>query len=199
MASLGDKVAPGDAVTLSGEPVEPLKPENVVVIALNKPRGLICTAAPHVKDNIVSFVGYPSRIYPIGRLDKDSQGLIFLTNKSGLVDQINQSGLAYEKEYRVTVHQAITDEFLEGLCGGVSILGQTTRPCLAVQESDYIFRIVLTQGLNRQIRRMCQHFGFRVLKLERIRIMHVCLNDLGTGQWRDLTHDELVPLLNESN
>lgn len=190
IASLGDKVEAGDEVTLNGKLVKPLLSENVIVIALNKPKGIVCTAAKETVNNIVDFVGHSSRVYPIGRLDKQSQGLIFLTNKSDLVDRVNQSGNQHEKEYRVTVNKLITDQFLEGMRCGVPILGQNTKACQVVFESEYVFSIVLTQGLNRQIRRMCMHFGYSVQKLERIRIMHVSLCDLEIGQWRNLSQTE---------
>ncbi len=196
LAVLGDKVSKDDSVTLKGEKVNLLSVDDVIVIAFNKPRGVVCTANAQTENNIVAFIGHSSRVYPVGRLDKESEGLIFLTNKSGLVDSINQSGNRHEKEYRVTVNKTITESFLEGMRHGVSILGQTTHACSLLAESETVFRIVLTQGLNRQIRRMCSHFGFRVERLQRIRIMHVPIDGLAPGEWRDLTTDELRPLLN---
>ena len=196
LAVLGDKVSKGDSVTLKGEKVSLLDIDDVIVIAFNKPKGIVCTASEKVDNNIVQFINHSSRIYPVGRLDKESEGLIFLTNKSSLVDSINQSGNRHEKEYRVMVNKKVTEEFLEGMRHGVPILEQTTHACSVFFESDYIFRIILTQGLNRQIRRMCSYFGLRVEKLQRIRIMHIHIDDLAPGEWRDLSKDELSSLLN---
>ncbi|MFK8077901.1 MAG: pseudouridine synthase [Granulosicoccus sp.] len=195
VASVGDQVSRDDSVTLKGAIVKLLGVDDVIVIAFNKPRGVVCTASAQTENNIVAFVSHPSRVYPVGRLDKESEGLIFLTNKSGLVDNINQSGNRHEKEYRVTVNKPITESFLEGMRHGVPILGQTTQACSLAFESEYVFRIVLTQGLNRQIRRMCSHFGFRVVNLQRVRIMHVHIDGLAPGEWRNLTTEELNPLL----
>ena len=189
---LGDKVSSGDKVTLDGLAIEPLATDKVICIALNKPVGVVCTAASTDKRNIVDFVGHSCRIFPVGRLDKDSQGLIFLTNKSGLVDNILRAGNHHEKEYRVTVNKVITDDFIAGMSRGVPMLGVVTKQCKVVKESQYVFRITLVQGLNRQIRRMCKHYNFSVEKLERVRIMHVNLNGLAIGQWRELAEEELA-------
>ena len=189
---LGDKVSSGDKVTLDGLAIEPLATDKVICIALNKPVGVVCTAASTDKRNIVDFVGHSCRIFPVGRLDKDSQGLIFLTNKSGLVDNILRAGNHHEKEYRVTVNKVITDDFIAGMSRGVPMLGVVTKECKVVKESQYVFRITLVQGLNRQIRRMCKHYNFSVEKLERVRIMHVNLNGLAIGQWRELAEEELA-------
>lgn len=191
-AMLGDKVSSGDKVTLDGLAIEPLATDKVICIALNKPVGVVCTAASTDKRNIVDFVGHSCRIFPVGRLDKDSQGLIFLTNKSGLVDNILRAGNHHEKEYRVTVNKVITDDFIAGMSSGVPMLGVVTKECKVVKESQYVFRITLVQGLNRQIRRMCKHYNFSVEKLERVRIMHVNLNGLAIGQWRELAEEELA-------
>jgi len=191
-AMLGDKVSSGDKVTLDGLAIEPLATDKVICIALNKPVGVVCTAASTDKRNIVDFVGHSCRIFPVGRLDKDSQGLIFLTNKSGLVDNILRAGNHHEKEYRVTVNKVITDDFIAGMSSGVPMLGVVTKQCKVVKESQYVFRITLVQGLNRQIRRMCKHYNFSVEKLERVRIMHVNLNGLAIGQWRELAEEELA-------
>ena len=191
---LGDKVSSGDKVTLDGLAIEPLATDKVICIALNKPVGVVCTAASTDKRNIVDFVGHSCRIFPVGRLDKDSQGLIFLTNKSGLVDNILRAGNHHEKEYRVTVNKVITDDFIAGMSSGVPMLGVVTKQCKVVKESQYVFRITLVQGLNRQIRRMCKHYNFSVEKLERVRIMHVNLNGLAIGQWRELAEEELAGL-----
>ena len=195
LAKLGDQVAEGDEVTVDGEAVKPLADEKVICIALNKPVGVVCTAASSVKNNIIDHVGHSERIFPIGRLDKDSQGLILLTNKSGLAEFILKSDHQHEKEYLVTVNKNITAEFIQSMSEGVPILGQVTKPCTVIQESDRIFSITLTQGLNRQIRRMCQHHGITVEKLERVRIMHIKLNDLPIGQWRNITQQELSILI----
>ena len=191
---LGDKVSSGDKVTVNGLAIEPLASDKVICIALNKPVGVVCTAASTDKRNIVDFVGYSSRIFPVGRLDKDSQGLIFLTNKCGLVDNILRAGNHHEKEYLVTVNKVITDGFIAGMSSGVPMLGVVTKQCEVVKESQYVFRITLVQGLNRQIRRMCKHYNYSVDKLERVRIMHINLNELAIGQWRELAEEELAEL-----
>ena len=195
LAQLGDKVSPNDKVTLNGLHIEPLPTNKIIFILLNKPVGIVCTAAKTEKRNIVDFVDHESRIYPVGRLDKDSQGLIFLTNKSELVDQILRSGNQHEKEYVVTVNKPITNEFIAGISSGVPMLGVTTKDCKVVKESEFVFRITLVQGLNRQIRRMCKHFDYSVEKLERTRIMHINSNGLPLGQWRELAEKELLALL----
>jgi 23S rRNA pseudouridine2604 synthase len=164
----------------------------LVYIALNKPVGITCTSEPHIKDNIVDFVGHKERIFPIGRLDKDSEGLILLTNDGDVVNDILRVENAHEKEYIVTVDKPITDAFIKGMSNGVRILGSMTKRCKVIKMDDKTFRIVLTQGLNRQIRRMCAAFDYRVVKLKRIRIMHIELGDLKKGQWRNLTDDEIA-------
>jgi 23S rRNA pseudouridine2604 synthase len=194
-AMLGDKVSPGDKVTVDGLAIEPLAADKVIFIALNKPVGVVCTAASTDKRNIVDFVGHSSRIYPVGRLDKDSQGLIFLTNKCDLVDKIMQAGNDHEKEYVVTVNKEITDDFIAGISSGVPMFGIVTKKCKVVKESQTVFRITLVQGLNRQIRRMCKHYHYSVKKLERVRIMHINLNGLSMGQWRQLAEEELSKLV----
>jgi len=191
---LGDKVSSGDMVTVNGVAIEPLAADKVIFIALNKPVGVVCTAANTEKRNIIDFVGHRSRIFPVGRLDKDSQGLIFLTNRCGLVDKILRAGNHHEKEYLVTVNKEITDDFITGISRGVPMLGVVTKACKVVKESQTIFRITLVQGLNRQIRRMCKHYNYSVEKLERVRIMHINLNGLSIGQWRELADEELAVL-----
>ena len=168
--------------------------DSLVFIALNKPVGIVSTTEAGEKDNIVDFVNHSTRIFPIGRLDKDSQGLIFLTNHGDLVNKILRAGNDHEKEYLVTVDKPVTDEFVRGMAAGVPILGTVTKKCKVKREAPFVFRITLVQGLNRQIRRMCEHFGFEVTKLERIRIMNVSLKGLPVGEWRDLTDDELIEL-----
>jgi 23S rRNA pseudouridine2604 synthase len=155
----------------------------------------VCTTESRERDNIVDFVNHRARIFPIGRLDKDSQGLILLTNNGDLVNKILRAGNRHEKEYRVTVNKRLTNEFLAGMSAGVSILGVVTKKCEVRKESAFVFRIILIQGLNRQIRRMCEYFGYEVTKLERIRIMNVSLKGLPLGAWRDLTAGERQTLL----
>ncbi|MFO7648794.1 23S rRNA pseudouridine(2604) synthase RluF [Halomonas sp. 3H] len=196
-ATPGDQVFPGSVVKVNGQVVEPLalEEEDLVFIALNKPVGIVSTTEPGEKANIVDFVGHGARIFPIGRLDKDSQGLIFLTNNGDLVNRILRASNQHEKEYRVTVNKPITDDFIAGMGGGVPILGEVTRKCPVVKESRFVFNITLVQGLNRQIRRMCEVFGYEVVKLERLRIMNVTLKGLAEGDWRDLTPAEVSTIL----
>lgn len=193
-ASVGDQVLPTDTVTVNGQVIEPRAEEDLVFIALNKPVGIVSTTDDAEKYNIQRFVGHSARIFPIGRLDKDSQGLIFMTSDGDLVNKILRAGNNHEKEYVVTVDKPITQSFIQGMAGGVPILGTTTKKCKVVQESRFVFRITLVQGLNRQIRRMSEHFGFDVTRLERVRIMNVNLKGLATGEWRDLTAKELASL-----
>lgn len=193
-AGIGDQVVAGDVVKVNGQLIEPRSEEDLVFIALNKPVGIVSTTEEGEKDNIVDFVNHSSRIFPIGRLDKDSQGLIFLTNHGDLVNKILRAGNDHEKEYLVTVNKPVTDEFVRGMGAGVPILGTVTKKCKVKREAPFTFRITLVQGLNRQIRRMCEHFGYEVTKLERTRIMNVSLTGLPPGEWRDLTGDELIAL-----
>lgn len=191
-ASTGMKVSKGQSVYVDGKP---LKIENeLVYIALNKPVGITCTTESKIKGNIVDFINHEKRIFSIGRLDKDSQGLIFMTNDGDIVNKILRAGNNHEKEYIVTVNKTITDEFIKGMSNGVPILGTVTKKCLVKKESKNSFRIILTQGLNRQIRRMCEYFGYEVKKLERIRIMNVSLGNLKIGSWRYLTKKELAEI-----
>ena len=193
-AEVGDQVFAGDLVKVNGQVIEAREADSLVFIALNKPVGIVSTTEAAEKDNIVDFVNHSTRIFPIGRLDKDSQGLIFLTNHGDLVNKILRAGNDHEKEYLVTVDKPVTDEFVRGMAAGVPILGTVTKKCKVKKEAPFVFRITLVQGLNRQIRRMCEHFGFEVTKLERIRIMNVSLKGLPVGEWRDLTDDELIEL-----
>ncbi|MFK3662224.1 23S rRNA pseudouridine(2604) synthase RluF [Scandinavium sp. NPDC088450] len=193
-ATVGDQVSVGDVVKVNGQLIEPRQEDDLVLIALNKPVGIVSTTEAGEKDNIVDFVNHSSRVFPIGRLDKDSQGLIFLTNHGDLVNKILRAGNDHEKEYLVTVNKPVTDEFIVGMGKGVPILGTVTKKCKVKKEAACTFRITLVQGLNRQIRRMCKHFGFEVTKLERVRIMNVSLKGLPQGEWRDLTDDELIEL-----
>ncbi len=190
-AKIGDVVKPKDTVRVNGHELEPLEAEDLVFIALNKPVGVTSTTEAAVRNNIVQFVNHSKRIFPIGRLDKDSQGLIFLTNEGDLVNKILRAGNNHEKEYLVTVNKTLTQEVIQGMANGVPMLGVTTKKCKVVQEAPTVFRITLIQGLNRQIRRMCEHFGYEVTKLERVRIMHISLKGIPLGEWRDLTKSEL--------
>ncbi|MDZ4906209.1 23S rRNA pseudouridine(2604) synthase RluF [Clostridium perfringens] len=191
-ATTGMKVSKGQSVSIDGKS---LKVENeLVYIALNKPVGITCTTESKIKGNIVDFINHEKRIFPIGRLDKDSQGLIFMTNDGDIVNKILRAGNNHEKEYIVTVNKPITDEFIKGMSNGLPILGTVTKKCLVKKESKNSFRIILTQGLNRQIRRMCEYFGYEVKKLERIRIMNVSLGNLKIGSWRYLTKKELAEI-----
>ena len=192
-AVLGTQVNQGDDVRLDGRTLRP-KPKRVY-LALNKPIGIECTTDRDVPGNIVDFVGYPERIFPIGRLDKDSEGLILLTNDGDIVNTILRAENAHEKEYIVAVDRPLTPAFLAGMAAGVPILDTVTNPCKVAQVGKNTFRIVLTQGLNRQIRRMCEHFDYRVRRLQRVRIMHVHLGSLPVGEWRALTPTELRGLL----
>jgi len=194
-AQVGAQVVAGDAVKVNGQLIEPREADDFVFIALNKPVGIVSTTESSEKNNIVDFVRHGVRIFPIGRLDKDSQGLIFLTNNGDLVNKVLRAGNNHEKEYLVTVNKPITDSFIEGLAGGVPMLGKMTKKCPVTKVAPTVFNITLVQGLNRQIRRMCEHFGYEVVKLERTRIMHVSLKGLPVGDWRDLTPKELSVLL----
>jgi 23S rRNA pseudouridine2604 synthase len=190
-AKIGDLVYPGDRVHVNGNELEPREAADHIYIALNKPPGIVSTTDTTERGNIIDFVNHSSRVFPIGRLDKDSQGLIFLTSDGNIVNKILRASNSHEKEYIVTVDKPITDEFIAGMSAGVPILGQRTKKCKIWKETPFIFRIVLVQGLNRQIRRMCEYFGYDVTKLERVRIMNVTLKGLPPGDWRELTPDEL--------
>lgn len=191
-ADVGSKVLKGDKVKVNGQLI--FKDEELIYIALNKPVGITCTTEHKVKGNIVDFIGHEKRIFPIGRLDKDSQGLILLTNDGDIVNKILRAKNNHEKEYVVTVDRPITDSFIKGMASGVPILDTITNECFIKKESKFVFRIILTQGLNRQIRRMCEHFGYNVKKLERLRIMNIELKNLPIGKWRYLTVNELKNL-----
>jgi len=163
----------------------------MVFIALNKPVGVTSTTEDGVENNIVQFVNHSKRIFPIGRLDKDSQGLIFLTNQGDLVNKILRAGNKHEKEYVVTVNKPLTEAVISGMAKGVPMLGVTTKKCKVVQDGVNVFKITLVQGLNRQIRRMCEYFGYEVTKLERVRIMNIRLKGIPLGEWRDLSQSEM--------
>lgn len=191
-ALTGSKVKSNDIVKLDGKLLS--FREELVYIALNKPVGITCTTEHKIEGNIVDFVKHKKRIFPIGRLDKDSEGLILLTNDGDIVNKILRAGNNHDKEYIVTVDKPLTEEFLNSMSCGVRILNTITKPCFIKREGKYTFKIILTQGLNRQIRRMCEALGYKVLKLKRLRIMNIYLNNLSTGKWRDLTDEELLTL-----
>ena len=191
-ATMGTKVAKGQIVKVDGKKIS--KEDDLVYIALNKPVGITCTTEHKVKGNIVDFVNHEKRIFPIGRLDKDSQGLILLTNDGDIVNKILRAGNNHEKEYIVTVNRPINEEFVKRMSNGIRILGQVTKKCYVKKEGSNTFRIILTQGLNRQIRRMCEALGYEVTKLKRVRIMNINLDNLKIGAWRDLTEKELKEL-----
>ena len=190
---MGQKVTPQDRIEVDGVLVEDLQERNVY-LAFNKPVGIVCTTDTRVeKDNIIDYINYPSRIFPIGRLDKPSEGLILLTNDGDIVNKILRARNNHEKEYIVTVNKPVTQEFIEKMANGVPILDTITRKCVVEQIHKNQFRIILTQGLNRQIRRMCEYLNYRVVKLKRIRIMNIELN-VGIGKYRDLTKKEFTEL-----
>lgn len=198
-ADLGSQVEPGDDVRVSGKRIKEKAAQENVYIALNKPVGITSTTEKNVKGNIVDFVGHSQRIFHVGRLDKDSEGLILLTNDGDIVNEILRAENRHEKEYIVTVDRPITPEFLKKMASGVEILDTKTLPCEVEQLSKFVFQITLTQGLNRQIRRMCEALGYNVRALKRIRIMNIHLNSLPVGKWRDLTAKELDRLFKDLN
>jgi 23S rRNA pseudouridine2604 synthase len=192
---MGTKVQKGDQVAVDGDPVG-RSMDDLVYLAFNKPVGIVCTTdTKREKDNIIDFIDYPTRIFPIGRLDKPSEGLIFLTNDGDIVNKILRARNGHEKEYIVGVDHPIDERFIEEMSQGVPILDTITRKCEVEQLEADVFRIVLTQGLNRQIRRMCDHLGYQVTRLQRVRIMNVEL-DIPTGKWRDLSREELEGIHN---
>ncbi|WP_454862340.1 23S rRNA pseudouridine(2604) synthase RluF [Peribacillus frigoritolerans] len=195
VAELGSQADPGDDVRVDGKPIK-VEQQNVY-IALNKPIGITSTTEKHIKGNIVDFVNHPLRIFHIGRLDKDSSGLILLTNDGDIVNEILRAENKHEKEYIVTVDKPLTASFIKDMSSGVEILDTKTLPCKVEQLTKYTFNITLMQGLNRQIRRMCSALGYEVRDLHRIRIMNIHLDGLAIGQWRDLTEDELTELFKE--
>ncbi|MBS4218621.1 pseudouridine synthase [Bacillus sp. FJAT-49711] len=195
IAVLGLVVGPEDQVEVEGKILK--KKNKDVYIALHKPVGITCTTEKHIEGNIVDFVNHPERIFPIGRLDKDSEGLILLTSDGSIVNEILREENHYEKDYIVTVNKDITPEFISGMAGGVKIFNPVkkkhtiTNKCKMEKINERSFKITLSQGLNRQIRRMCSHFGYKVVKLKRVRIAHISLKNLPIGKWRDLTEDEV--------
>ena len=188
------RVKPGDEVMVNGQIIKAEEVAPFVFIALNKPAGIVSTTEESEKNNIVDFTNHPARIFPIGRLDKDSTGLIFMTNEGDLVNKVLRAGNNHEKEYIVSVDKPITDEFIAGMSRGVPILGVITKKCKVEKLSEFEFKIILVEGLNRQIRRMCEHFGFEVQTLNRVRIMHIKLDGIAEGDFRELTESELDEL-----
>ncbi|WP_448245277.1 23S rRNA pseudouridine(2604) synthase RluF [Thalassotalea agariperforans] len=190
---LGTKVLPGDIVKVDGNQIGTTANDKSdrVYIAYNKPIGITCTTERHVKGNIIDAIKHKERIFPIGRLDKPSEGLIFLTSDGDIVNKILRAENAHEKEYVVTVDKPISERFINRMSKGVPILNTITKPCTITMQSKFVFRIILTQGLNRQIRRMCEYLGYEVTKLKRSRIMNVTVAGIKPGQWRDLTAEEL--------
>ena len=189
---MGTKVAPGDEVRVNGELVQQ-KNEKPIYLAFYKPVGIECTTNLGVRDNIVDYINYPERIFPIGRLDKASEGLIFMTNDGDIVNKILRARNNHEKEYIVTVNKPITDRFIDRMANGIPILETITKKCKVEQISKYVFRIILTQGLNRQIRRMTESLGYEVTALKRIRIINISL-DIPVGRYRDLTDAEMIEM-----
>jgi 23S rRNA pseudouridine2604 synthase len=191
-AELGSQAELTDDVRVDGHKIGQKKTS--LYIAFNKPVGITCTTERHIEGNIIDFIGHEERIFPIGRLDKDSEGLILLTNNGDIVNQILRAENSHDKEYIVTVNRIVTPQFLEGMAKGVPILGTVTQPCVVSRVSDYVFRIILTQGLNRQIRRMCASFEYQVRRLQRIRIMNITLEGIKPGGWRELSTVDLTQL-----
>ncbi|NBB89024.1 MAG: pseudouridine synthase [Bacteroidetes bacterium] len=190
VARPGNRATESDDVRIDGQPIGAEDAADKVYLVLNKPAGIICTTERKIKGNIVDFVGYPERIFPIGRLDKPSTGLILLTNDGDIVNKILRAGNQHEKEYIVSTKQALRPDFVKKMSGGVPILGTVTQPCQVEQIGRHQFRIILTEGMNRQIRRMCEKLGYEVTSLERVRIMHIKGTALNPGQWRHLTAGE---------
>ena len=198
-ARMGDQVSDGQEVCFCGRPVQ--KEKEMILIALNKPAGIVCTAEKREKNNVIDFLHYPKRIYPVGRLDKESEGLLLLTNNGEIVNKIMRSGNMHEKEYLVTVNRPVTDAFLHGMANGVPLveLGTTTRKCRVERTGKKQFRIILTQGLNRQIRRMCESFHYDVVSLKRVRIANITIGKLRPGEYRIIKDHELENLYNIAN
>lgn len=190
---LGDRILPGMRVTVEG--VSVTGESEKVYIALNKPRGIVCTADPREPMNVVDYIGHPQRIFPVGRLDKDSEGLLLLTSDGEIVNRILRAAGGHEKEYEVMIDRPVTTEFLQKMSAGVPILDTVTLPCRIRKTGPRSFNLILVQGLNRQIRRMCEALGCNVVSLKRIRIMNIRLGRLETGHWRNLTAPELKQLL----
>ncbi|MBQ9950906.1 MAG: pseudouridine synthase [Clostridia bacterium] len=192
---LGDKVLPGTVVLVDGQSLT--GDGEKVYLLLNKPVGIVCTADPREPMNVVDYLDYPIRIFPVGRLDKDSEGLLLMTSDGEIVNRLLRAAGGHEKEYEVTVDRPVTREFLEGMMKGVPILDTVTLPCKIRRTGDRSFNIIIVQGLNRQIRRMCEYFGYNVKTLRRIRIMNIKLGNLRPGQWRELTKEEFTTLMKQ--
>lgn len=188
VAQMGSRVEKGSRICVDGKEIS--KEEETVVIAFNKPVGIVCTAEKKEKNNVIDFIGYPKRIFPVGRLDKDSEGLLLLTNDGELMNRILKASGGHEKEYIVTVDKEVTKAFVEKMARGVPVLDRITAPCTVEIINKFSFRIILTQGLNRQIRRMCEFFDYHVVQLKRVRIMNIRLGGLAKGQYRNLTEAE---------
>lgn len=193
IAAVGERVKEGSGVYVDGKPIK--KEDNLIVLALNKPVGIECTCDRTNPDNVIDFIQYPKRLVYVGRLDKNSSGLLLLTNDGELANRIAKSGEGHEKEYVVRVSKRITEEFLEKMAAGVPILNTITRPCEINKIDDYTFDIILTQGLNRQIRRMCETLGYKVMELQRIRVMNIRLNRLKEGTYRRVSESEIMNLM----
>ena len=191
-AETGMKVSPAQEIKVGKKVVS--KGNEMVLLAVNKPVGIVCTEEKREKKNIIRFLNYPTRITYIGRLDKDSEGLLLMTNNGDIINKMMRAGNRHEKEYKVTVDKPITPEFIEKMGAGVPILDTVTRPCKICQIGKYKFDIILTQGLNRQIRRMCEYFGYKVTRLERIRVMNITLGNLKPGEYRKVTEKEIEEL-----
>jgi len=195
-AVVGDRVYEDDIVSVDGKRIG--KVEEDIILVFNKPRGITCTSNPEDKDNVIDYIGYPKRIYSVGRLDKDSQGLLLMTNNGELANRIMRSRGEHEKEYIVQVDRPVTKEFVKGMSNGVPILeDKVTKKCEVEMTGEYEFRIVLRQGLNRQIRRMCEYFGYDVVRLERVRVMNIRLGSLKVGRYRDITKQEREELFRQ--
>ena len=192
IAVTGMKVTPNQDIRVGKKQVGGKK--EMVLLSVNKPVGIVCTEEKKEKNNIIRFLKYPIRITYIGRLDKDSEGLLLMTNNGDIINKMMRAGNMHEKEYKVTVNKPITPEFIEKMAGGVPILDTVTRKCTVEAIGKYKFRIILTQGLNRQIRRMCEYLGYKVTRLERIRVMNILLGDLKPGEYREVTEEEIKEL-----
>ena len=190
--SLGDRVMPGDVVKINGTVIG--RPKKEVYLMLNKPVGITCTTDQRVSGNVVDYINYPERIFHVGRLDKPSEGLLLMTNDGDIVNKILRAGNRHEKEYIVRVNRPISEGFVRRMSRGIPILDTVTKPCRVERVSRFVFKIILVQGLNRQIRRMCEYLDYEVVSLRRIRIMNLKLGDLPQGQWRHLTKEEITQL-----
>jgi 23S rRNA pseudouridine2604 synthase len=198
-AKKGARVQAGDDVRVDGRRIKTKPKREAIYIVLNKPRGVVSTTDSKEKNNIINFIGHKERLFPIGRLDKMSEGLIFLTNDGDIVNKILRAGNAHEKEYHVVVERPLREDILQKMEKGVRILDQKTLPCKIRQVDQFAFRITLTQGLNRQIRRMCEHFGYTVRKLNRTRIMNVKIGKMKTGEWRYLSKEEVSQIMKSTS